>query len=604
MGLACFWRLYFSFTEEFMASKRMQQLAPVVECIREYRFYTIITPVLVMLEVFMGVLIPRMMAQMIDLGITPGNTSVILRVGGQLLLVSVLALAMGVGSGWTAVIAATGFSKNLRQKTYYAIQDFSFLNIDHFSTSSLVTRTTTDINNVQQAFQMLTRIAVRAPIMLFSAVFMAFQINARMSLVFVVAIPVLGAGMIALIRKAHPLFQKIFGIYDNLNRVVQENIRGIRVVKSYVREDYEEEKFKLISGDIYNRFARVEKMMALMNPLMQTTAYTCILVLSWLGAKMIVAGDLTTGELTGLITYTTQILMSLMMLSMIVVMLTMSQAALWRIAEVLTEKSDITSPEKDAVTTVQDGSIRFENVGFSYSGNPEKLSVMEVDLDIGSGQTIGILGGTGSGKSTLVQLIPRLYETTKGRVLVGGRDVREYDLNALRNQVAMVLQKNELFSGTIKENLRWGNPSATDEQLVRACELAQADTFIRAFPDGYDTYIEQGGSNVSGGQKQRLCIARALLKEPKILILDDSTSAIDTRTDALIRKAFTESIPNTTKLIIAQRVASIEHADQIVVMDGGRVNAIGTHEELLQTSEIYREVYQSQKKGDDENGAV
>lgn len=570
----------------------------LAKSIREFKKQTILTPLFVSLEVVIDVIIPLLMANLIDLGITAGSMGIILKLGLALFLSCALSLLFGTLSGTNGAVASSGFAKNLRTDMYDNVQRFSFANIDKFSNASLITRLTTDVTNVQNAFQMVIRIAVRAPLMVLFSLVMAFRVNAQLSLVFLITVPVLGVGMYLLIRSAHPIFERVFRTYDKLNKVVQENLRGIRVVKSFVREEHEIDKFGAVSTSIYKDFSRAERLMAFNSPLMQTAMYTTILLLSWLGAKMIVGGEMTTGQLMSLITYAGQILMNLMMLSMVFVMITISRASAERIAEVLSEQPDIADVEKP-VTHVQDGSLRFEHVGFSYSKDPNRMCLNGIDLTIPSGAVVGILGETGSGKTSLVQLIPRLYDATVGTVKVGGVDVKQYDLTALRDAVAMVLQKNELFSGTIKDNLRWGNENATDEELMHACKLAQADSFIRQFPDGYDTVIEQGGSNVSGGQKQRLCIARALLKKPKILVLDDSTSAVDTATDAMIRKAFREEIPNTTKLIIAQRTASVQDADMIVVMDGGRIAACGTHEELLVASDIYREVYESQTKGGD-----
>lgn len=570
----------------------------LAKSIREFKKQTILTPLFVSLEVVIDVIIPLLMANLIDLGITAGSMDIILKLGLALFLSCALSLLFGTLSGTNGAVASSGFAKNLRTDMYDNVQRFSFANIDNFSNASLITRLTTDVTNVQNAFQMVIRIAVRAPLMVLFSLVMAFRVNAQLSLVFLITVPVLGVGMYLLIRSAHPIFERVFRTYDKLNKVVQENLRGIRVVKSFVREEHEIDKFGAVSTSIYKDFSRAERLMAFNSPLMQTAMYTTILLLSWLGAKMIVGGEMTTGQLMSLITYAGQILMNLMMLSMVFVMITISRASAERIAEVLSELPDIADVEKP-VTHVQDGSLRFEHVGFSYSKDPNRMCLNGIDLSIPSGAVVGILGETGSGKTSLVQLIPRLYDATVGTVKVGGVDVKQYDLTALRDAVAMVLQKNELFSGTIKDNLRWGNENATDEELMHACKLAQADSFIRQFPDGYDTVIEQGGSNVSGGQKQRLCIARALLKKPKILVLDDSTSAVDTATDAMIRKAFREEIPNTTKLIIAQRTASVQDADMIVVMDGGRIAACGTHEELLVASDIYREVYESQTKGGD-----
>lgn len=489
----------------------------------------------------------------------------------------------------------------MRRAIYYSVQDFSFSNIDKFSASSIVTRHTTDINNVQMAFQMIIRIAIRAPLMLIFSLIMALLINLKLGLIFLVAIPILSLGLYLIATKAHPIFERAIQIYDNLNNIVEENIRGIRVVKSFVTEEKEIKKFDQISTRIYKEFYKAEKIVALNNPLMQFTVSTIIVLISWFGGKQVITHNLTTGEFTSIISYAMQILISLMILSMVLVMIMLSRASAERIVEILDEKSDLTNKE-NAIKEVKDGSIIFENVNFSYVKDKNKLALENVNLEIKSGETVGIIGGTGSAKTTLVQLIPRLYDVTEGSIKVGGIDVRDYDLSSLRNQVAMVLQKNVLFSGTIKENLRWGNENATDAELINACKLARADDFIKNFPKGYDTYIEQGGTNVSGGQKQRICIARALLKKPKILILDDSTSAVDTKTDSYIRKAFKEQIPNTTKIIIAQRISSIEDADKIIVLDDGKINGIGTHSQLIQTNEIYKDVYNSQMKGEDEKG--
>lgn len=566
------------------------------KCVREYKKPAILTPIFVSLEVIMEVIIPLLMVDLIDKGIEAGNMNEIIKIGIALVVIAVLSLIFGALAGVFAAKASTGFACNLRHDMYYNVQNFSFKNIDKFSTSSIITRLTTDVTNVQNAFQMITRIAVRCPLMLVFSLAMAFSINKQVSLVFLCAIPVLALGLFFIMTNAHPIFERVFKTYDKLNNVVEENLRGIRVVKSYVREDFEINKFNDVSGSIYKDFVKAEKLIALNTPLMQFVMYSSMLLISWVGAKLIVTSTMTTGDLMGLITYAMQILMSLMMLSMVLVMLVISKASAERIVEILDEKSDIFTPD-NAVMDVNDGSVVFKNVSFSYSDKKKKLCLSNIDLDIKSGETIGIIGGTGSSKTTLVQLIPRLYDATSGEVLVGGVNVKKYDLDALRNSVAMVLQKNLLFSGTIKENLRWGNEQATDEELIRACKLAQADDFINSFPDKYDTYIEQGGNNVSGGQKQRLCIARALLKKPKILILDDSTSAVDTKTDALIRKAFAKEIPNTTKFIIAQRISSISDADKIIVLDDGKIVAFGTHNELLDSCEIYKEVYTSQTKG-------
>lgn len=568
----------------------------LMKSIREYTRQTILTPILVSLEVVIEAVIPLLMASLIDQGINAGNMDRIWQFGAALVVACMASLGLGVLAGRSAAIASAGFAHNVRKDMYDRVQRFSFFNIDRFSTASLVTRLTTDVTNVQNAFQIVLRIAVRSPMMLVFSLLMAFRVSPSLAWIFVCTVPVLGLGMFIIIRNAQPVFTRVFKTYDRLNNVVQENVRGIRVVKSYVRGAYETQKFETVSTDIYEDFSLAERILAFAMPLMQATMYLSILLVSWFGAKMIVGSALTTGQLMSLLTYAFQILMSLMMLSMVFVMLTISRASTVRIVEVLGEEPDIINGEKP-VLTVADGSLTFEKAGFSYGGDANHLCLRDVNLTIPSGAVVGVLGETGSGKSSLVQLIPRLYDATVGSVKVGGVDVRRYDLTALREAVAMVLQKNELFAGTIKENLRWGNPQATDAEIIRACELAQADGFIRQFPDGYDALIEQGGANVSGGQKQRLCIARALLKHPKILILDDSTSAVDTATDADIRKALREEIPHTTKLIIAQRVASVQDADLIVVLDGGRVAACGTHAELMQTSEIYQEVYESQTKG-------
>ena len=561
--------------------------------LREFKKDSILSPVFVSLEVLMEVLIPMLMASIIDNGIEQGNMTYIWQLGIVLVLASILSLFFGVLSGRFAAKASAGFAKNLRKDMFSRIQQYSFTNIDKFSNASLVTRLTTDITNVQMAFMMIVRVAVRGPIMLIFAVIFSVQLNAELSLIYLVAIPVLGAGLFWITWKAHPRFEKVFRSYDSLNRVVQENVTAMRVVKAYVREDHENKKFHRISDRVYNLFVSAEKLVCMNTPLMMFAMYTCITLICLLGGQQIIAGDFTTGQLLSQMTYATQILSSLMMLSMVFVMIIMARTSAERIVEVLDEESALKDPA-DPVEEVPNGSIDFNQVNFSYIGDKEKLALAGVDLHIKSGETVGIIGGTGSAKSTLVQLIPRLYDATEGSVLVGGIDVRQYGLEALRKQVAMVLQKNVLFAGSIKDNLRWGKPDATDEEIVHACKLAQADEFIQGFPDGYDTHIEQGGSNVSGGQKQRLCIARALLAHPKILILDDSTSAVDTRTDALIRKAFAEEIPGTTKLIIAQRINSVENADRVIVLDNGRVDAFDTPENLLKNNKIYREVYQSQ----------
>ncbi len=566
--------------------------------IREYKKETLLSPFFIMIEVLLEVSIPLIMADLIDLGVEKGDMDYILGRGALLTALALLSLFFGVLAAGAASKASAGFAKNLRQDLFHNIQSFSFSNLDKFSTSSLITRLTTDVTNVQQAFMMLIRMGARSPAMLLFAMIMAFQINGRLALVYLAVLPFLAAGLIVIIKNALPLFEKVFKTYDVLNRVVQENLRGIRVVKSFVREEHEVEKFNAVSEDLYGFFTKAERYLAANMPLMQASAYSCMLLISWVGAKLILGGDMTTGQLMSMITYTMQILMSLMMLSMVLVMATISRAPAARITEVLDEKPTIRQGEIPQ-RSIPDGSIAFRNVSFSYAGDASAPCLSGIDLEIASGQTIGILGGTGSGKSTLVQLIPRLYDATEGSVLVGGTDVRQLDLEALRDSVALVLQRNMLFAGTIAENLRWGNPEATDEELARACELAQAGSFISRFAAGYDTRLEQGGSNVSGGQRQRLCIARALLKNPKILILDDSTSSVDTQTEARIQEALRREMPHTTKLIIAQRVSSIQGADRILVLDNGSVSGFGTHEELMAGNTVYREVYESQTKGGD-----
>lgn len=570
--------------------------------IKEYKKASILTPIFVILEVIMEVIIPLLMAKIIDIGIPNNDIKYILEIGIMLTISAIMSLAFGMLSGRFAAKASSGFAKNLRQAMYYKIQEYSFENIDKFSTSSLITRLTTDVTNVQMAYMMIIRILVRGPVMLIASLLMAFSINANLSCVFLVAIPILGVALFYIATKAHPNFEKVFKKYDKLNRVVQENVGGIRVVKAYANEKHEEEKFEEVNNEVFTYFKKAEKIIAFNSPIMQFVVYFSVLIISWLGAKYIIQGNMQTGELSSLITYAWQILMSLMMLSMVFVMVIMAQSSAERIIEVLEEEPAIKN-KKRTIKKIKDGSITFENVSFAYSDekDKDKYAIKDINLEIKSGETIGIIGGTGSSKSTLVQLIPRLYDATKGTVKVGGVDVKDYDIEALRDAVSMVLQKNVLFSGTISDNLRWGDKNADDEELENACKLAQADSFIQEFPEKYNTMIEQGGTNVSGGQRQRLCIARALLKKPKILILDDSTSAVDTKTDSYIRKAFKEQIPNTTKIIIAQRVTSIEDADRIIVLDEGKINGIGTSEELLKTNEIYREVYNSQMKGGDDS---
>ncbi len=558
------------------------------------------------IEVIFEIVIPLCMSNLIDSGIEKSNMSMVWKFGILLLVFALLQLATGMLSAYTAAKAATGFSANLRQDMYDNMQTFAFSNIDRFSTASIVTRLTTDVTNVQNAYQMLIKLAVRGPVMLIVSMIVSFRINRQISFIFLAIVPVLGVLLALIVRKVHPVFEKVFHTYDDLNNVVQEDLRGIRVVKSCNREDLEISKFKKISQDIYKGFAKAEQMLALNSPLMQICMYTCMILTSWIGAKAIVASGnnaalgLTTGDLTALITYSIQILSSLMMLSMVFAMITIASSSAGRIAEILQEKTDIANPE-NPVMHVADGEINYNNVEFVYASKADRKVLSNINLHIASGETLGIIGGTGSSKSSLVQLIPRLYDVTSGSLTLGGVDVRKYDLDTLRNAVAMVLQKNELFSGTIAENLRWGDEKATDEEIKEACRLACADEFINAMPKGYETYIEQGGTNVSGGQKQRLCIARALLKKPRVLILDDSTSAVDTRTDALIQKALKEYLPETTKIIIAQRISSVQNADKIIVLDDGKVGAVGTHDELLKTCGIYREVFASQQKGESEN---
>ena len=566
--------------------------------IGEYRLKTALTPVMAALEVACEVAIPLVVAALVDKGIDAGDMSMIKHYGIYLVALAFLSLAFGVLSGRLAAVSSAGFSRNLRRDIFNQVQEFSFRNIDKFSTAGLITRMTTDVGNVQMAFQMLIRIAVRGPLMLIFSMIMAFSLSKKLSLTFAVIVPVLAVGLFLMIKATFPIFDRVFKTYDRLNNIVQENLRGIRVVKAFVREKHEREKFESTSEEIYRDFSKAERIMALNAPLMQFCVYTAMLAIAYFGAKLITANELTTGELMSLLTYTGQIMMSMMMLSMIFVMLTISGASAKRIVEVLAEKSDLTDGA-NPLTEMKNADISFENVSFSYADDENKLCLKNINLHIPQGSMVGIIGATGSGKSSLVQLIPRLYDTTKGRITIGGRDVREYELESLRNQVALVLQKNVLFSGTIAENLRWGDENASGEELQKACRIACAEEFIEKFPEKYETHIEQGGTNVSGGQKQRLCIARALLKKPKILILDDSTSALDTKTDASIRAALRADLQEMTKIIISQRISSIKDADFIVVLDAGEVNAVGTHEELLRDNAIYREIYQAQQRGGD-----
>ena len=573
----------------------------LIKSIREYKKYVILTPLLVSFEVILEVLIPLFMSRIIDEGFAKGDMNVVYVTGGLLVIFSLISLFCGVTSGICGSKASTGFAANLRHDLYYKVQDFSFYNIDKFSTSSLITRLTTDVSNIQFAFQMVIRIAVRAPLMLIMSVVAAFSINTSLAFIYLLIIPILAIALLIIGTRAHPTMKKVFATYDDLNNVVEENVSAVRVVKSFTLEDEEESKFKKVSKKIHDLFVKGEKMLALNSPVMQFCGYLCIILISWFGAHLIVESggtDLSTGNLMTLFTYTTQILGSLMMLSMIFIVIIISKASGDRIVEVLNETPDIKNPEHP-VSKVMDGSIEFKDVSFSYIKDKNKEVLSNINLKINSGETIGVIGGTGSGKSSLVNLIPRLYDVTEGDLFVGGHNVKDYDIKVLRDEVSCVLQKNVLFSGTIIENIMWGDESASFEDVVRVCKLAQADKFINEFKDGYNTKIEEGGTNVSGGQKQRLCIARALLKKPKILILDDSTSAVDTRTDKLIQDAFKEEIPNTTKIIIAQRISSVENADKIVVLDNGKIDAIGTHEELLKKNKIYKEVYLSQVKGSD-----
>ena len=578
----------------------------LMHSLREYKKGSVTTILLSILEAAFEITIPLCMARVIDEGIDLGNMNAVWKYGIILLIFALFQLVTGVLSAHIAARTSVGFCANLRQDMYDNVQTFAFSNIDKFSTASIVTRLTTDVTNIQNAYQMLIRMAIRGPVMLLFSVIVSFNINSTIALIFLAVIPIMAFLLYLIIRKVNPIFNRVFETYDELNNVVQENVRGIRVVKSFNREDYEISKFKSISEKIYRYFSKGEKLIAFNSPIMQFFMYACMILISWIGAKAIIASGnntalgMTTGDLTALLSYATQILTSLMMLSMVFVMITMSLASARRIAEILNEKTDIQNSDSP-VMTVKDGSISFEDVDFVYASKADKKVLDHINLTISSGETVGIIGATGSSKSSLVQLIPRLYDVTGGTLTLGGVDVKDYDLDTLRSSVAMVLQKNELFSGTVKENLRWGNENATDEEMKHACYLACADEFIEAMPDQYDTYIEQGGNNVSGGQKQRLCIARALLKKPKVLILDDSTSAVDTKTDATIQRAFAEYIPDTTKIIIAQRISSVQNADKIVVLNDGKIDAVGSHEELLENCNIYREVYQSQVKGDGEN---
>ncbi len=575
----------------------------IAKSIKEYKFPSVMTSVTVLLEVLLEVIIPLIMADLIDFGIEKGDVAVLAKYGTALLISALFSLIFGVVAGRYAAVASCGFAKNLRQDMYHNVQTFAFSNIDKFSTSSIVTRLTTDVNNVQMSFQMLIRMAFRAPFMMLFSLIAAFGINAKLSLIFLASVPVLAIGLWFIMTHAHPTFERVFKTYDKLNAVVGENLHGVRVVKSFAREDFEENKFEKVSESIYKDFSKAEKLLAFNGPLMQFSMYVSMLFISWFGAKMIVLAGatpdgLTTGELMSLVTYTMQILNSLMMVSMLFVMITVSRASAERICEILKETGDIRSP-KNPVMSVNSGSVEFKNVSFSYSRQSEKPVLKNISLDIKSGETVGIIGATGSSKSSLVQLIPRLYDVSEGTLLVGGVDAKDYDIKTLRDAVSVVLQKNTLFSGTVRENLKWGDENATDEEIIKALKLSCAYDFISELPEGLEAHVEQGGANFSGGQKQRLCIARALLKKPKILILDDSTSAVDTATDRLIRKAFREEIPDTTKIIIAQRIDSVKDSDKIVVLEGGEIIAQGTHDELMENSEIYKDIYSSQQEGGD-----
>ncbi len=572
-------------------------LEKLLPCLGSYKKYAILAPIMVIGEVILEIFLPLLMARIIDVGIANNDIGYVVKTGVLMVLMASVALLFGALSGRFAAVAGMGFAKNLRKKLFDKVQEFSFANMDKFSTATLVTRLTTDVTNTQNAFMMVIRVLVRSPIMLVSATIMAVSINARLAVIFLVAIPVLGAALYIIASNAYPRFRAMLKLYDGMNASLQENLVAIRVVKAFVREDYEKEKFDGAAAAVRKAQQRAEGLIILSMPIMQFVMYACMIAISWFGGRMIIGGTLLTGELMSFISYVTQILISLMMISFMFVMLVMSRASVFRILEVLDEEIDIKDSSLDSGIKVEDGSIVFDNVSFSYSKNKDNLTLEACSFEIGSGETIGIIGGTGSAKTSLVQLIPRLYDVLGGRVLVGGHDVRDYPLDTLRDAVAVVLQKNVLFSGTIKENLKWGNENATDQEIIEACEAAQAHEFVSAFPQGYDTYLGQGGINVSGGQKQRLCIARALLKKPSIIILDDSTSAVDTATDSRIRQAFSEKLSDTTTIIIAQRIASVCDADRIIVMDDGRINAIGTHEELLASNSIYREVYESQQKG-------